>query len=102
MLKQMEQSNMTASETKSTETLRHQEAPMEPVSQRGLSRWLLLALAGCAVVLGIFIYFGIHARTVAASRLTDQAERSSAIPVSVMYPKTTTTAQDIVLPGNTQ
>lgn len=92
---------MTTSEMKETEGLAEETAPMEPVSQRKLSRALLLVVGAAVVLLGIGIYRGVHTRTVAASRLSDQAERSSAIPVSVMYPKATTSSEGIVLPGNT-
>jgi RND family efflux transporter MFP subunit len=93
---------MSTSEMKETEGLQKETAPLEPASQRGLSRWLLIGLGVAVVLLAVGIYSGIHTRTVAATRLTDQAERSSAVPVSVMYPKSTTTGSSIVLPGNTQ
>ena len=75
-------------------TLTH-EAPARP---RGF-----LLLAGIAVLaLCVVIFLGIHSRSAAASELGSETE-SAAVPiVSVIEPKSNTSAEEVVLPGNTQ
>jgi RND family efflux transporter MFP subunit len=62
---------------------------------------LSLPLAG-VVVLGAVIYYGIHSRTVAASRLTQATEAAAVTVVEVTHPKPDAPAAELVLPGNTE
>ena len=73
-----------------------------PTEQKPVSRWLFIALGVAVVVLAIVIYDGIHDRAEAASNLGSVTERAAVPVVTVVHPKANTTAQEIVLPGNTQ
>jgi RND family efflux transporter MFP subunit len=54
------------------------------------------------VALVIVVVFGVHSRTMAASRLAQSTFQEAVPSVSVIHPQPETRSQDLVLPGNTQ
>jgi len=58
--------------------------------------------AAAVLALGIVIYFGIHSRAAAASRLVTATEAAAVTFVDVTYPKPDAPAAELVLPGNTE
>lgn len=62
----------------------------------------LIVLGASALVIAIVVFFGIHSRVAAETRL-QQATLQAAIPiVNVAHPRPGDRAQELVLPGNTQ
>ena len=62
-----------------------------------------LSLPVAAVLaLGVVIYFGIHSRAAAASRLVAATEAAAVAVVDVVHPKPDAPAAELVLPGNTE
>ena len=53
-------------------------------------------------ILALFLYFGIHSRAVAESRLKHRTEEASIPTVNVIFPREGAPTEEIVLPGNTQ
>jgi RND family efflux transporter MFP subunit len=62
----------------------------------------LYLLAGAVVIVGLGIYFGVHARSAAEARLKQATQDALRITVNVVSPVPTAPDQEIVLPGNTQ
>jgi RND family efflux transporter MFP subunit len=77
--------------------------PVETVSpERVFPRSVILFLSAAAVALVIVVVFGVHSRTMAASRLAQSTLQEAVPSVSVIHPQPETRSQDLVLPGNTQ
>jgi len=68
--------------------------------QRAQKHWLALAIAVIAVA-GLLI-FGIWSRVRARTALNTETAQAALTAVSVVSPKQTTPAQEIILPGNVQ
>src|SRR5438874_2406882 len=64
----------------------------------GFIALLLIALAA----IGWFVYKGITSRVSAEKALVQETHQSSLLTVSVVHPKATSEARQLVLPGNTQ
>ena len=62
---------------------------------------LSLPVAG-VLTLGAVIYYGIHSRAAAASRLTAATEAAAVTVVDVTHPKPDAPAAELILPGNTE
>jgi RND family efflux transporter MFP subunit len=62
----------------------------------------LLLLAAVAVALGLGIYSGVRARSVADSTLKNATAEAAIAVVNVVSPKPNAAAQEILLPGTTQ
>jgi RND family efflux transporter MFP subunit len=82
------------------------QTPEAPTSQfapgPGRRRWALLFAAVALVLVAGVIYYGIHSRAAAESRL-EQTTAEEAIPtVAVVFPKEGAPADEILLPGVTQ
>jgi RND family efflux transporter MFP subunit len=75
------------------------EIKRERKSAGRLVVWLGLAVA---VVLGLFIYSGIHGRVEAASNLQHATEQAAIEDVNVASPKLAAPIDEVVLPGATQ
>lgn len=88
-------------ETRITE-LTVSDATEKKASKESFPRGVLLFLAAAAVTLAIVVLFGIHARTLAASRLVEATDQAAIPIVNVVHPQPAARAQDLVLPGNTQ
>jgi RND family efflux transporter MFP subunit len=58
--------------------------------------------AAAVLAFGVAIYYGIHTRALAASRLTAATESASITIVDVIHPKPDAPAAELVLPGNTE
>jgi RND family efflux transporter MFP subunit len=88
------------------ETNRDQIQPNEtrpaPSPDSRQVRWLSIATAAAALLLGIVIYSGIHQRAAAQRRLGIATERAAITTVNVVHPKPEAGLQEIVLPGYTQ
>jgi len=74
---------------------------LRPVAQRRLSRrwWVLVAVLLIAAATYIF---GIHPRLEARADLKKETANSNVTSVSVTKPKTSSSSQDLTLPGNLQ
>jgi RND family efflux transporter MFP subunit len=74
---------------------------LRPVAQRRFSRrwWVLVAVLLIAVVTYIF---GIHPRLEARADLKKETANSNVMSVSVTKPKTSSSSQELTLPGNLQ
>ena len=100
--KQAQDTNaMTVTETKITEVSVSDPAEAE-VAKKSVSRGILLFIAAAACAVALVILFGIHSRTMAASRLVEATDQAAIASVRVVHPQTAARAQDLVLPGNTQ
>ena len=84
--------------------VQHQHGGSEPDSPTDArhSRWLSVAAIAVAVLLGIVIYSGIHARALAQRRLGIKTEQAAITTVNVVHPKPQSGHDEIVLPGYTQ
>ena len=99
---QSEQTNsMTVGETKITE-VSVADPTDEKVSKKKFSRGVILFLAAAALALVVVAVFGVHSRTLAASRLVEATDQAAIPTVNLVHPQAATRAQDLVLPGNTQ
>jgi len=77
--------------------------PVETVGpERVFPQSVILFLSAAAVALVIVVVFGVHSRTMAASRLAQSTLQEAVPSVSVIHPQPETQSQDLVLPGNTQ
>jgi RND family efflux transporter MFP subunit len=76
--------------------------PAGPKRNATLSRGVVLTLAVAAIVIAIAIVFGVHSRVVDAAHLAEATNQASVQSVSVIHPKSSAAAQQLVLPGNTQ
>jgi len=65
----------------------------------GLRTALLLAAVS---IFALLLYFGIHSRAAAESRLKQRTEEASIPTVNVIFPREGAPTQEIILPGNTQ
>ena len=92
---------MTVTETNITEVSVADPAEAK-VAKKSLSRGILLFLAAAACAVAMVILFGIHSRTMAASRLVETTDQAAIPSVHVVHPQAAARAQDLVLPGNTQ
>ena len=62
----------------------------------------LVISAAALVVLILLLYFGIHSRVAAESRLKQRTQQAAISTVAVTFPKEGASTQEIVLPGTTQ
>ena len=77
--------------------------PVETVGpERVFPRSVILFLSAAAVALVIVVLFGVHSRTMAASRLAQSTFQEAVPSVSVIHPQPETRSEDLVLPGNTR
>jgi multidrug efflux pump subunit AcrA (membrane-fusion protein) len=93
---------MVMMQTIERETESMEELEPEPKPARGTGLAALAFLAVAAAVIGLIVYFGIHARAQAETLLQADTERAAVATVSVVEPKPDAPAQEIALPGNTQ
>jgi RND family efflux transporter MFP subunit len=84
------------------ETEFSEQAESQPPQRRSSGLAALAFLAAAAAVIGALVYFGIHARAQAETRLKEYTERAAIPAVNVVQPKPDAPAQEISLPGNTQ
>jgi RND family efflux transporter MFP subunit len=89
----------TSPETKIAETA---VADDGKTAQRSLPRSVPLFLAAAAGVLVAVIFFGIHSRITAETRLAQATDQAAIPSVSLVHPRPATGALELVLPGNTQ
>jgi RND family efflux transporter MFP subunit len=68
--------------------------------KRSLRPWLSLAII--LIVVGALLAFGIRSRVKARTKLTAETAKVALTAVSVVSPKRTAPAQEIILPGNVQ
>jgi RND family efflux transporter MFP subunit len=75
-----------------------------PAKQRSWRRRtaLFLALAAAGATAGVTIFSGIRDRTHAEAQLAVATQKAAVLSVNVIYPKTESPTQDVVLPGTTQ
>ena len=93
--------SMTVGETKIME-VSVADPTDEKVSKKSFSRGVILFLAAAALALVVVVVFGVHSRTLAASRLVEATDHAAIPTVNLVHPQAATRAQDLVLPGNTQ
>jgi RND family efflux transporter MFP subunit len=70
--------------------------------RKGGGRLALLLAVVATIALGFFIYSGIHGRVEAKAELQLATEAAAVEDVSVAYPKTAASVDEVVLPGATQ
>jgi RND family efflux transporter MFP subunit len=92
---------MTIGETKIT-TVNVAGPTTENLPHKGVPRGVLVFLAAAALAIAVVVVFGVHTRTLAASRLVEATDQAAIPSVNVAHPRPATRAQDLVLPGNTQ
>ena len=68
--------------------------------QRTHKPWLVLAVAG--ILVAAVLIFGIWSRVRARAALDTETAQAALTAVSVVSPKQTTPAEEIILPGNVQ
>jgi len=88
-------------ETKSTSTVATAPAPLK-AAERVFSRGVILFFAVAAAAVFVVVLFGLHSRSVAASRLAESTAQAAVSTVNVVHPQSETRERDLVLPGNTQ
>jgi RND family efflux transporter MFP subunit len=93
--------SMTVAETKVTE-VSVADPTDEKLSKKKFSRGVILFLTAAALALVVVVVFGVHSRTLAASRLVEATDQAAIPTVNLVHPQAATRAQDLVLPGNTQ
>jgi len=100
---------MTPKRTSAVRSTRQTDAEPNPAQtapdqrqQHGIHRrtWGLATFV--AAFIAAIVYYGIHARVSAESRLQARTEEAAIATVTVTQPKRTDQSQEIVLPGNTQ
>ena len=96
-----ETKTMAVGETKITEASVADPAD-EKVSRKTFPRSVLLFLTAAALAIAVVVVFGVHSRTLAASRLVEATDQAAIPTVNLAHPQPATRAQDLVLPGNTQ
>jgi RND family efflux transporter MFP subunit len=74
----------------------------EKDSKRAFPRGLLLFLAAALMVLAVVVFYGMHSRLVAESRLAEATDEAAIPSVIVVHPQAAGRVRDLVLPGNTQ
>jgi hypothetical protein len=57
---------------------------------------------GATLALAAIIYYGIHSRAEAESRLRSATDAAAVMVVNVTHPKPDAPAAELVLPGNTE
>ncbi|WP_031496809.1 efflux RND transporter periplasmic adaptor subunit [Bryobacter aggregatus] len=67
-----------------------------------VSKWLVLFVAAIAIIIGYFVYAGLHNRVSAEANLKTETERAAIATVNVVSPTAGAPMQEIVLPGNVQ
>ncbi len=77
-----------------------QTAPDQP--QHGIRRRAWGVAVFVAALMAVIIYYGIHSRVSAESRLQARTEEAAISTVTVTQPKVADQTQEILLPGNTQ
>ncbi len=92
---------MTVGETKIT-AVNVADPTTENLPNNGVPRGVLVFLAAAALAIAVVVAFGVHTRTLAASRLVEATDQAAIPSVNVVHPRPATRAQDLVLPGNTQ
>ena len=92
---------MTVGETKIT-AVNVADPTTENLPNNGVPRGVLVFLAAAALAIAVVVVFGVHTRTLAASRLVEATDQAAIPSVNVVHPRPATRAQDLVLPGNTQ
>jgi RND family efflux transporter MFP subunit len=86
-------------ETSEPETPEPPTPRLAPVRPR---RTLLLFATIALVLVAAVVYFGIHSRAAAESRLEQRTEEAAIPSVDVIFPKEGAPADEVVLPGVTQ
>jgi RND family efflux transporter MFP subunit len=77
--------------------------PAKDNQQRhGVGFWFVALLLAALGAIGWFVYRGIHGRVAVEKTLVKETHDSAVLTVSVVHPKTSTEARQLVLPGNTQ
>lgn len=76
--------------------------PQQPHAGNGSHRLVVAILVSGAVLVGAFIFYGIHSRVSAENRLRLTTEQDSRLSVNVTHPGPTARTQEIVLPGTMQ
>jgi RND family efflux transporter MFP subunit len=62
----------------------------------------LYLVGGAVAVIGLGLYFGVHARSAAEARLSQATQEALRISVDVVTPVPTAAERELVLPGSTQ
>src|SRR2546423_12057788 len=79
-----------------------QAPPLNEVNARKLSRKAWLALAIAAIAMAALLASGIWSRVRASTALRAETAQAALPAVSVVSPKQTSPAEEIILPGNVQ
>jgi len=73
-----------------------------PEHSRSIAKVLLAVLASAALILGMVILWGIHARVEAETRLQTTTNQAAIPSVEVTHPRAGAPTDEIILPGTTQ
>lgn len=78
-------------------------APIElKGTERVFSRSVILFFTVAAAAVLVIVIFGLHSRSLAATRLAQSTAQAAIPSVNVVRPQSENRARDLVLPGNTQ
>jgi RND family efflux transporter MFP subunit len=91
----------TETKTKPISTMATAPAPVKGV-ERVFSRSVILFFTVAATAVVVVVLFGLHSRSMAASRLAQSTAQAAISSVNVVHPESETRELDLVLPGNTQ
>jgi RND family efflux transporter MFP subunit len=80
----------------------HAQTALEQPRRHGMRRLAWGRAIFVAAFMAVIIYYGIHSRVSAESRLQAKTEEAAIATVTVTRPKVADQTQEIVLPGNTQ
>jgi len=71
-------------------------------AERAFSRSVVLFFTVAVAAIVLVVVFGLHSRSLAATRLAQSTAKAAIPSVNVVHPESETRARDLVLPGNTQ
>lgn len=78
-------------------------APVElKGAERVFSRSVILLFTVAVAAIIVVVIFGLHSRSMAATRLAQSTAQAAIPSVNAVHPESETRARDLVLPGNTQ
>ena len=89
-------------QTELRQQMDQQAPPLNEVNARKLSRKAWLALAIAAIAMAALLASGIWSRVRASTALRAETAQAALPAVSVVSPKQTSPAEEIILPGNVQ
>ena len=93
----------TTTEVETKPVLTVTKAPVKlKGAERAFSRSVILFFSVAVAAIVAVVIFGLHSRSMAATRLAQSTAQAAIPSVNVVHPKSEARARDLVLPGNTR